>query len=193
MADQDQDEGKSQGRQITLCVFPHLTQVLAIDARPDTPNIIELNVSDILNPEFVGEIRESLDQILNPGNMVLADLESIPQQVEVSIKFNVIRRIIDMIEDESEHGIREGVLGVLFFSGDILNISPRKWQQQLIEIVGERLEQSDQAYLLGKLEAMVDMERRAQQGKEVEGGFTIKGLLNGTQKGYTTLWEHSQN
>ena len=185
----------NEERQITLCVFPHLREVVVIDGRPDVPNVMKIGVDEILDDSFLDDIRDSFDKIVDVDNMVLADLASIPSQVESSIKVNVIRRII-LIESESGDDLRVGMLGVMFFSDEMMWKDPDRWRDSLASLFSERLPPADLNNLLNSLTKMMEEERQSQssaQSLEATRGTTrtsipsVSEIVKGAD-GYETVW-----
>ena len=188
--DRENDDRDGRGAsQITLCVFPHLSQLIAVDLRLADTKITEINVRDVIDSTFANELQRNFSSFLKPAEAVLADLASIPQQVENSIKVNLFKRVVELIEADGD-GLQSGMLGVLFFTGDILWVDSEKWRQTLEDMFKDHFSDAQLEDLFQRLESMVSEERRLQGGGMRN---SLRELISGSHDGFVTMWQRGEN
>ena len=179
--------GRDYKGQITLCVFPHLLEVVAIDTRGAQAEVITIEIREILDEAFQAGLRTSFEELLESSDLTLSSLSDIPQQLEATIKIVVLRRVIEIIDARGHGEINNGMLGVLFFSGDILWVSSDKWRSSLGTMFEDKMTDDELDSLFDKLEQMVEEERNHQ--KSARKAFVKEVVTSGDERGYVTLWE----
>lgn len=180
---------------ITLCIFPHLKEFIAIDSRDDRPGgpvVLKLSISDILGEDFYTQVESDFSKIIRRDDIGFLELMGIPQQVEAVVRANSLRRIIaelgvEVPENDDEPG---GTVGVLFFAGPLLALEGPLLGEAMEELFGNRLEPHALGQLNGQLLELIEQERKSIGDKTRQ---DIASLISGKGGPYVTLWESKGN
>ncbi len=188
----DSDRGSAD---ITLCIFPHLKEFIAVDARdnrPGGPAVLRLSISNILGEEFFSQVESDFSKIIRRHDIGFLELMSIPQQVEAVVRANSLKRIIAELgisipESKHENG---GTVGVLFFAGPLLALEGPLLGDAMQELFGSRLAPNAQEQLIDQLLELMEQERNSISDSAKQ---DIAGLISGKGGQYVTLWESGGN
>jgi hypothetical protein len=188
----DSDRGTAD---ITLCIFPHLKEFIAIDAREDRPGgpaVLRLSISNILGEEFYSRVERDFSKIIRRHDFGFLELMGVPQQVEAVIRANSLKRIIaelgiDIPQSEDGPG---GTVGVLFFAGSLLALEGPLLAEAMQELFGTRLSPSARADLTDQLIDLMEQERKLVSETNRQ---DIGKLISGKGGPYVTLWESGGN
>jgi hypothetical protein len=186
----DSDRGNAD---ITLCIFPHLREFIAIDAREDRPGgpaILKLSISNVLGEEFYSKVEQDFSKLIRRHDIGFLELMGIPQQVEAFIRANSLKRIIAELginapEDSNEPG---GSVGVLFFAGTLLSFELNQLREATRELFGSKLSTQTIEQLNEQLFGLMEQERASIQETTKQ---DLTGLISGKSGPYVTLWERS--
>lgn len=186
----DSDRGNAD---ITLCIFPHLREFIAIDARENRaggPAVLNLSISNVLGEEFYSSIEKDFSKLIRRHDVGFLELMGLPQQVEAIVRANSMKRIIaelgiNVSDDSNYPG---GSVGVLFFAGTLLSFELGQLREATRELFGKKLpsEQIDQ--LNEQLFTLMQKERSSIQETSKQ---DLSGLISGKSGPYATLWERS--
>ena len=184
-----------QNADITLCIFPHLREFIAVDARdtrPSGPTVLTLSISNILGEDFYSTIERDFSKMIRRKDIGFLELMGIPQQVEAVVRSNSLQRIIaelgiDITADSND---ANGTVGVLFFAGSLLELENTQLGEATGELFGKKLPEQMLDQLNEQLAALMTKERLALQTATRQ---DLSGLISGTSGAYVTLWENSGN
>lgn len=179
--------------EITLCIFPHLREFLAIDARKDRaggPAILSLSIANVLGEEFYSNVEKDFSKLLRRHDIGFMELMGIPQQVEAVVRANSLKRIIAELGINVPEGTNEpgGSVGVLFFTGTLLNFEKPQLQEATRELFGSKLQPQSIEQLNDQLFELMTKERESIQETTKQ---DLAGLISGKSGPYVTLWESS--
>ncbi len=176
---------------ITLCMFPHLREFIAIDARDDRTGgaaILSLSISNIFQEDFFKTIEKDFSQLIRRDQIGFLDLMTIPQQVENSIKANALKKIVEELGiDNTDH---TSSVGILFFVGALLTFEENQLREAINGLFGTRLSQSLLDQLSDQLIYLANQERQAVKEKTKK---DLAALITGKRGSYLTLWESKGN
>jgi hypothetical protein len=186
----DSDRGSAD---ITLCIFPHLREFIAIDAREDRPGgpaILKLSISNVLGEEFYSKVEQDFSKLIRRHDAGFLELMGMPQQVEAVIRANSLKRIIaelgiNVPQDSSEPG---GSVGVLFFAGTLLTFEQGQLHEATRELFGKKLSDQVIDQLNEQLFGLMKKERTSIQETTKH---DLSELISGKSGPYVTLWERS--
>jgi hypothetical protein len=186
-------ESERGSADITLCIFPHLREFIAIDAREDRPGgpaVLSLSVSNILGEDFYSKVEQDFSKLIRRHDIGFLELMGIPQQVEAVVRANSLKRIIaelgiNVDEDSNEPG---GSVGVLFFAGPLLSFEIVQLRDATRELFGKRLSPLVLDQLNEQLIALMEKERESIRDTTQQ---DLAGLISGTSGPYVTIWESS--
>ena len=188
------ESSRSNDARITLCIFPHLREFVAVDNReslPDGPRVRVLTLDDVLGDDYASRMEAEFSGLMRRENLSFLELMGMPQEVEAAIRTQALRIILEHLGEVAgtDGGAMENV-GVLVFTGTLLQIQPDQLQRAIDGIFGELLPQDRLEELVSKLSEFVSAEReavsRANKGE-------IKKLIKGDGGPYLTLWESGGN
>jgi hypothetical protein len=186
----DTDRGNAD---ITLCIFPHLREFIAVDTRASRaggPAVLSLSISNILGEEFYANVEQDFSKLIRRHDLGFLELMGIPQQVEAVVRKNSLKRIIaelgiNVSEGSSDPG---GSVGVLFFSGTLLNFE----NSQLVEATRELFSSKLSPQLLDQLnDQLLDLMTKERESIKDSTEHDLAGLISGKSGPYVTLWESS--
>ena len=180
---------------ITLCIFPHLREFIAIDAREDRPGgpaVLSLSISNVLGEDFFSKVEKDFSKLIRRHDVGFLELMSIPQQVEAVVRANSLKRIIaelgiNVPDDANDPG---GTVGVLFFAGSLLSFEQDQLREATRELFGRRLSSSALEQLNDQLLNLMKQERDSISDSTKQ---DLAGLITGKSGPYVTLWESSGN
>ncbi|MBT4125679.1 MAG: hypothetical protein HOJ22_07635 [Chloroflexi bacterium] len=186
----DSDRGNAD---ITLCIFPHLREFLAIDARKDRaggPAVLSLSISNVLGEEFYSNVEKDFSKLIRRHDIGFLELMGIPQQVEAVVRANSLKRIIAELGINTPEGSNEpgGSVGVLFFTGTLLTFELPQLQEATRELFGKKLSPQAIEQLNEQLFGLMTKERESIKDTTKQ---DLAGLISGKSGPYVTLWESS--
>ncbi|HIF71504.1 MAG TPA: hypothetical protein EYQ61_02930 [Dehalococcoidia bacterium] len=184
----DTDRGSAD---ITLCIFPHLREFIAIDARKNRsggPAVLSLSISNILGEEFYTGVERDFSKLLRRHDIGFLELMGIPQQVEAVVRANLLKRIIAELgilpaEDSKNPG---GTVGVLFFAGTLLSFEVGQLREATRELFGKKLSPVTLEQLNDQLINLMEKEQKTVSDTSQQ---DLAGLISGKSGPYVTLWE----
>jgi hypothetical protein len=186
----DSDRGNAD---ITLCIFPHLREFIAIDARDDRPGgpaVLSLSISNILGEDFYTKVEQDFSKLIRRHDVGFLELMGIPQQVEAVVRANSLKRIIaelglDSTKDSNEPA---STVGVLFFAGSLLALDIN----QLREATNELFENKLSPLVLDQLnEQLFQLMEKESASIHDTSQQDLAGLISGESGPYVTIWESS--
>lgn len=188
----DSDRGAAD---VTLCIFPHLKEFIAIDARQDRsggPAVLNLSISNILGDEFYATVEKDFSKLIRRHDIGFLELMGIPQQVEAIVRANSLRRIITElgIEIPQEGDKAGGSVAVLFFAGSLLGLEGSQLREIIQELFGKKLSPIALQQLYDRLLELMDQERKSISDTSQQ---DLAGLISGKGGPYVTIWESSGN
>lgn len=180
---------------ITLCIFPHLREFVAIDARENRaggPAVLSLSISNVLGEEFYAGVEQDFSKLLRRHDIGFLELMNIPQQVEVVVRANSLKRIVSELGINTSEGSDDpgGTVGVLFFSGPLLSFEFDKLREATRELFGKKLSPEIIEQLNDQLSGLMEKERKSIADSSKQ---DLAGLISGESGPYVTIWESSGN
>jgi hypothetical protein len=176
---------------ITLCIFPHLREFIAIDARKDRPGgpaVLNLSISNILSEDFYTKVEQDFSKMIRRHDVGFLELMGIPQQVEAVIRANSLQRIIAElgINIDASSDEKGGSVGVLFFSGSLLSFEKHQLYEATKNLFGSRLTEYSLRQLNDQVFTLMGKERKSIKDTTQQ---DLAGLISGKSGLYVTLWE----
>ncbi len=186
------DSGRGNA-DIMLCIFPHLREFIAIDARenrPGGPVVLSLSISNILGEDFYTKVEQDFSKLIRRHDIGFLELMGIPQQVEAVVRANSLKRIIAELGISVPEGSNEpgGTVGVLFFAGSLLALDVEQLREATRELFGRKLSPHNIEQLNEQLFGLVEKERKSIRDATQH---DLAGLISGESGPYVTIWESS--
>lgn len=181
--------------EVTLILFPNLSEFLAVDARPQLPGrpmVHSLDLSDVTGSHFADSLENEFSSLVRERERGFIGLMGIPSKVEDLVRTRLVRNVIELIsQDAGEQGQGETAsVGVLFFTGPLLRIDAEQVKRLAEELFGERLPASLKKDLSDMIAGL--MESQLEAGQATAKSF-LGGLISGKGGPYATLWERQQD
>ena len=192
----DSDRGTAD---ITLCIFPHLKEFVAIDTREDRPGgpvVLRLSISNILGEDFYSQVERDFSKVIRRHDIGFLELMGVPQQVEAVIRANSIKRIIAELginipdTGPDQKSALDGTVGVLFFAGSLLSLESPLLREAMQELFSDKLAPHAREQLIDQLLELMEQERKSIADTSRQ---DIAGLISGKGGPYVTIWESGGN
>lgn len=189
------ESNREKNAEITLCIFPHLKEFLAIDARdilPEGPVVRSLTIDQVLDEEFMAGVEADFSKIMRREDLGFLGLMGMPQEIEALIRTHALRKVVEYLTEGLEEASSEtvGSVGVLFFTGQMLNLERDQFEQATRELFGQHLTPGQIDELVEKLDELIDAERAAEKAVNKS---DIARLITGDGGPYVTIWENEGN
>jgi hypothetical protein len=178
---------------ITLCIFPHQREFIAVDTREGRQKAIHvLTVDQLTGGEFVSSVEHSFEELIRTPGIGFTDLISIPQQIELAMRVHALRRVLALLQANDDLDVEDesGAVGLLFFSGPMLAIGNSRLSGTLREIFSDKLTHDELETLSEKLRELINAERKAEKAQSAK---SIEGLIRGDDGPFVTIWRQDSD
>ena len=127
---------------ISLCIFPHLKDFLAIDFRGGELRVRLLNTAEVFGHSFFSRIEESFSQTLRESTEYpFAHLIDLPLRVEELVREMGMLAILERL-DSTETGDGFPTVAVFIISGAALSVNSQQISTAFRSLLGEDADQS---------------------------------------------------
>lgn len=171
---------------ISLCIFPHLEEFIAVDMRTDTPRVALLNTQDVFGDSFFARVEESFGQILRAGgDYPISHLMDLPLKVEELIREMGMAAIL---ENLGEAGKADEIptVAVFIISGVALTMTSQQIVYAFQSLMGGKaLPDMIQEYS-DLLERLISEEQTVAKRLDQQ---ELLEALEEQSPNYFTLWE----
>ena len=187
--------GRKREADITLCLFPHLRELVAVDVRddlPDGPAVRLLSLDDIFTSEFRTRLEQGFSQLVSGERPGLMDMIGLPQEVEAMVRAESLKRIVRCLNESA--GVRKqptpNGVGALFFARGLLGIHREQLDAAMHELFASALTPGQLDMLTSELGRLIQAERDAEEGARQN---EMASLITGEGKDFMTLWESGKS
>ena len=171
---------------ISLCIFPHLTEFIAVDMRWDTAQVALLNTADIFGDAFFDNIEHGFRHILREDTAhPFAHLIDLPLKVEELIRETGMISILDKL-GTGTNGDQFPRIAVFILSGAALTMSTDQILHALRSLLGEDSDPSALVECTDLLERLIAEEQVVVKNIDRE---EIREALEEQSPNFFTLWE----
>jgi hypothetical protein len=173
----------------SICIFPHLTEFLVIDARADSPggpNLCSFTTDQVLDEPFYTNMETEFHDLLRRPNEPLSYLINVPQQLEALLRHGALKSIVQAVSGGVPTDLPEQV-AVLICASDILNVSEDQLNDIFSQLTGGEADQEKIARWVeqfGRLQKLEQLEVRQEMEEQRREAVIPK---NGE---FYTLWEN---
>ena len=122
---------------VNLCIFLHLSEFLTIDLRWETPRVVVLSASDVLDNRFFSKVEEEFSQALRePAEYPFAKLMDLPLRLEEHVRETGMLAILEKLEGPG-NGFEAPTVAIFVIAGASLEISAQELAVASRALVGE--------------------------------------------------------
>ncbi len=180
---------------ITLCLFPHLGEFIAVDTRKGLdggPGVHVMSFEDVFTDDFRSSVELGFSALLRKQGIGLIEMIGLPQEVEALVRAESMKRIVRILNHAANTTSTDigGGIGVLFFARGLLSIAPDQLEAAMNDLFDQHLSEPQMSRLLKELERLID-EEQAQEGKIRR--REMAQLIKGEPGSFVTLWQNSGN
>ena len=171
---------------ISLCVFPHLREFLAIDFRRGSPIVTLLDAADILGESFFSRIEEGFSQMLRENTEhPFAHLIDLPLRVEEHLRETGMLSILEKLGNgggEAEYP----TVAVFIISGAALSMDSRQITHAFGALLGEDAAEDVVLECSNMLEKLISEEHEVVKQIDQQ---ELREALEEQSPNYFTLWD----
>ena len=186
-----QPSGSSPEEQgeLSICIFPHLTEFLVIDARkdnPDGPRLCHLTTSQVLDEQFFREVEADFRELLRRSDQPLPYLMTLPQQLDPLLRHKALNAVVTAVNGGVAAKLPNQV-AILFCAGDILTAPASQIEELFQQLTGGETDAwliSEWTSQFEKLQAREQFEIQREQDEQRQ-----KAVKPNDGEFYT-LWEN---
>ena len=180
---------------IMLCLFPHLSEFIAVDCRTETssgPAVHVLSFQEIFTDSFKSTIESNFSSLVRKDDLGLLDMIGLPQEVESMVRAESMKQIVKSLNHTS--GIDsidiENGIGVLFFTRALLTIHTDQLESAMDDLFQSILTDSQMSRLNTEMQRLLAEEREAEEKIRQR---DMARLIKGEPGSFVTLWESNKN
>jgi hypothetical protein len=183
--------GRKREADITLCLFPHLREFIAIDVRdelPDGPAVRLLSLDDVFTAEFRKSLETGFAQLVSDESPGLMDMIGLPQEVEAMVRAESLKRIIRSLNESAgaRMPVTPGGIGALFFARGLLAIHREQLETAMHELFAASLTPGQLDMLTAELRRLIEEEKSAEESARQN---EMASLITGRGDSFMTIWE----
>ena len=171
---------------ISLCIFPHLTEFLAVDLRSNTPKVALLNTSEVLGDAFFDNIEHGFSHILREQTAhPFAHLIDLPLKVEELVRETGMMSILDKL-GASSNPDEFPTVAVFILSGAALTMSSNQISVAFRSLLGDNADPSVLLECTNLLERLISEEQGLVKRIDRE---ELREAMEDQSPNFFTLWE----
>lgn len=173
----------------SICVFPHLTEFLVIDARsgmPDGPNLCHFTTDQVLSESFYSDVEAEFSNLLRRPDEPLSYLINITQQLEAILRHRALNSIVAAVSGNAPTDL-PGQVAVLICAGDTLNVSPDQVADIFSKLAGDEADDETITRWVAQFGRLQELEQLKVK-KEME-NQRLEAVIPRDSEFYT-LWEN---
>jgi hypothetical protein len=183
-----------QDADISLCIFPHLNEIVVVDGRkdiPDRPLFEVLRMDEVFTDTFYDDVQNDFRELLHRDERPFFKILSLPQELEGLIKLHGLRSVLTKLDPGislSDPGDMPNV-ALLILTGPFLTLDDAGLRESLYEMFGGQLDGSQLDECVDTVSKLAAREREETNSGS---GGELTGLITGENKHYATIWQSSE-
>jgi len=183
-----------QDADISLCILPHLNEIVVIDGRKDIPNrpLFEvLRMDEVFTDTFYDDVQNDFRELLHRDERPFFKILSLPQELEGLIKLHGLRAVLTKLDPDislSDPGDMPNV-ALLILTGPFLTLDDAGLSESLYEMFGGQLDGSQLDECVDTVSKLAAREREETNSGS---GGELTSLITGENKHYATIWQSSE-
>jgi len=183
-----------QDADISLCILPHLNEIVVVDGRKDIPNrpLFEvLRMDEVFTDTFYDDVQNDFRELLHRDERPFFKILSLPQELEGLIKLHGLRAVLTKLDPDislSDPGDMPNV-ALLILTGPFLTLDDAGLRESLYEMFGGQLDGSQLDECVDTVSKLAAREREETNSGS---GGELTSLITGENKHYATIWQSSE-
>lgn len=183
-----------QETEISLCIFPHLEELVVVDGRsglPGRPIFEVMRVDDVFDSRFFDDVQSDFGDLLRRDERPFLKMLGLPHELEGLIRMHGLRAILSRL-DGGPASIPEGEMpnvAVLILTGPFLTLDAEGLRKSLTEMFGSQLHGQHLDDCVDVVSGLAEEERHATNGGRPS---ELTSLIRGDDTHYATLWQSEQ-
>ncbi len=181
--------------EISLCIFPHLEELVVVDGRsglPGRPIFEVMQVDDVFGERFFDGVQSDFGDLRRRDERPFLKMLALPQELEGLIRLHGLQAILTRLNGEAV-SIEEGEMpnvAVLILTGPFLTLGAQGLRDSLTEMFGSQLQGQHLDDCVDIVAGMAEEERQATNGGRPN---ELTSLINGDDTHYATLWQQERS
>ena len=171
---------------ISLCIFPHIKDFLAIDLRGENPQVTLLNAAEVFGYSFFSRVEESFSQTLRESTEYpFAHLIDLPLRVEELVREMGMLAILERLDSK---GMEDEfpTVAVFIISGAALSMNSQQISTAFRSLLGEDTDQAIVLEYSNTLERLISEEHKMVKLIDRE---ELREALEEQSPNFFTLWD----
>ena len=183
-----------QDADISLCIFPHLNEIVVVDGRrdiADRPLFEVMRMDEVFTETFYDDVQNDFRELLRRDERPFFKILSLPQELEGLIKLHGLRAVLAKLDPDtslSSPGDLPNV-ALLILTGPFLTLDEAGLRDSLYEMFSDQLEGSRLDECVATVCALAAREREETNSGS---GGELTSLITGENKHYATIWQSSE-
>lgn len=172
---------------ISLCIFPHLQEFLAVDLRWGAPRVRLLNTSETFGGSFFQQVEQGFSKTLRePTAHLFAHLLDLPLRVEELVRDAGMTAIMDTLGHTEKETDEFPTVAVFIISGGALSMDSDQVALAFRHLLGECAEPAFLQECSERLHGLMAQERDVVKRIDQQ---ELREALEEQSPNYFTLWE----
>lgn len=190
----DMGDLSTRGAEISLCIFPHLEELVVVDGRsglPGRPIFEVMQVDDVFGDRFFDGVQSDFGDLLRRDERPFLKMLALPQELEGLIRMHGLRAILSRLNGEPV-SMRDGEMpnvAVLILTGPFLTLDAEGLRKSLTEMFGSQLQGQHLVDCVDIVSGLAEEERQATSGGRPS---ELTSLIRGDDTHYATLWQSGE-
>ncbi len=191
----DPGDLSTQEAEISLCIFPHLEEMVVVDGRsglPGRPIFEVMRVDDVFDGRFFDGVQSDFGDLLRRDERPFLKMLALPQELEGLIRMHGLRAILSRLNG-GPVSIPEGEMpnvAVLILTGPFLTLDAEGLRKSLTDMFGSQLQGQHLDDCVEVVSGLAEEERHATNGGRPS---ELTSLIRGDDTHYATLWQSGQS
>jgi hypothetical protein len=184
-------EQSLKNAEVHFFIFPHLKDFLVLDVRknlPGRPRVYTSSTQEIFSEEFYRQLEEQISFLLRRQGQPFADLMSLPQDIETTVRDRVLEQMLTAINID-DPGLPIPQVSILLCGPWLLDLSPKLMAETLESLFEAEPDQSLLLLVTQEMERLIAEERIQSEASEQR---RMGNMILGENSDFLTLWENSQ-
>ncbi len=172
---------------ISLCIFPHLQEFLAVDLRWGAPRLELLNTFETFGGPFFQQIEQGFSKTLRePNAHLFAHLLDLPLRVEELVREAGMISIMDTLGHTEKESDEFPTVAVFIISGAALSMDSQQVALAFKHLLGEGAEPAFVQECSDKLHGLMAQEREVVKRIDQQ---ELREALEDQSPNFFTIWE----